>query len=707
MTVPRFLVGVLLMAVALGPVGAGAAAVRARVLGWVGVPARVVEVVVACTTVVVTSELLGVIGLYRVAPIVVGLALVGMLELWWGRRRPVPASGQADRHPTPPRAGEVVDDGPGEPVPATQMGRWGSVLVVVALSVLLADWAPRVIDAYHHGMTTVDTVWYHLPMVTRFVQTGRIGPIQYFDNDSITAFYPGNSELFHGLGILTLGSDLLSPLIDLLWLGFALVCAWSIGRRYRLAPLTVTGVAVVFATPGLVGTQPGGAYNDVVTIALLLASLAILIEAHRREAPSLAAYGLAAAAAGLALGTKFTMLIPVAALTVGVLVIAPRGQRLRRAEAWVSGLFVTGSFWYYRNIFTAGNPLPSLGLNLGPVHLRDLSNETKTVSSVSHYLFSGSAWRTYLVPGLDKSLGWGWWLLLAVVAAGTVAGLVIGPTWAHRLLAWVAGATVVGYLFTQQILGPPGHPVYFGVNVRYIAPGLVLGLVALPSAAVRWPRLRAPIFGLYLVMLAVLQLDPTLWPSHLLRLSFVPAIRGTDSAIGVLIALLVLVVGLAIVVTRTGLDPVRSRPWAAAGAIAVVLVIGGAVLTPYYQRHRYQKDPFYTWATDLHDQRIGVYGAFAFLQYPAAGRGLSNHVQFLGLRGPDGTFGPIPDCPTWRRIINAGHYDDIFVTGEATFAPAEWRWTSTDSNVTQGHVPAGDLGRRFLIHGPLDPATCP
>ncbi len=267
------------------------------------------------------------------------------------------------------------------------------------------------------------------------------------------------------------------------------------------------------------------------------------------------------------------------------------------------------------------------------------------MSSVSHYLFNGSVWHTYLLPGLDKSLGWGWSLLLALVGAGTVAGLLIGPTQAHRLMAWVAGASVVGYLFTQQILGPQGHPVYFGVNVRYVAPGLVLGLVALPSAAVRWPRLRGPILGLYLLMLAVLQLDPTLWPSDFLHLSFVPPIRGTDSLLGALIGVLVLIVGLAVVLWGTWQNQVRARPWRICGVIAAVLVIGGAVLTPYYQRHRYESNTLYPWANDLHHQRIGVYGPFSFLQYPAAGLDLSNHVQFLGLEDRTGRSGPFPTAP--------------------------------------------------------------
>ncbi len=95
MTMPRFLVGVVLIAVAVGPLAAGAWALRARMLGWVGVPARVVEVVVGCSTLVVVSELLGLVGLYRVAPVVIGLAAAGAVELWWGRR---PGAWRDDEH---------------------------------------------------------------------------------------------------------------------------------------------------------------------------------------------------------------------------------------------------------------------------------------------------------------------------------------------------------------------------------------------------------------------------------------------------------------------------------------------------------------------------------------------------------------------------------------------------------------------------------
>ena len=699
MTAVRFLFGVALMAVALGPVAAGAWALRRRLLGWVGAPARVAEVVLGASTVVVVTELLGLVDLYRVGPVVLGLAAVGGAQWWWAR------SQVAGHDPAEPDA----DDGPGPAIPRSVMGRWGTILAVVAVGVLVADWAPRVVDAYHHGMPTIDTLWYHMPMAARWVQTGSIRHVQYFDGDAVTAFYPGNSELFHGFGIMTLGSDVLSPGMNVLWLALALVSAWSIGRRADLAPLTVTGAAALFAIPSLVGTQPGGAYTDVVSMALLLATFAILVEAHRREAPTLAGYLVAALAAGLALGTKFTMLVPVAALSVGVVVTAPRGRRVRHAEAWLVGLGVTGFFWYFRNIVAVGNPLPALGAKLGPVAIRNLSNETGQISSVSHYVFNGPVWRAYLIPGLDRSLGWGWWSMLALAIAGMVLAALIGPTRAHRLLGVVGGASLVGYLFTQQILGPAGAPIYFGVNVRYIAPSVLLGLVALSSAAVRWPVLRPWILGLFLLLLAGLQLDPTTWPSHLLSLSFVAPIRGIDSLLGALVGVAVLVGGVALVCNRDRLDRLDLSPPVVVGAIALVVVIVGAVLAPVYHRGRYAHDASTAtaWATHLHDRRIGTYGSYGILQFPMYGGDLSNHVQYLGVAAPDGSFGAIPDCATWRTVVDAGHYDYLFLTKLGAKPPPDWGWTSQDPAAR--HIPNPDEPNAaiFKLTGPLDPSACP
>jgi hypothetical protein len=52
----------------------------------------------------------------------------------------------------------------------------------------------------------------------------------------------------------------------------ALTAGWAIGRPFGVEPHCLVGVVLVLATPTLVDTQPGGAYNDVTSIALVLSA---------------------------------------------------------------------------------------------------------------------------------------------------------------------------------------------------------------------------------------------------------------------------------------------------------------------------------------------------------------------------------------------------------------------------------------------------
>ena len=69
-------------------------------------------------------------------------------------------------------------------------------------------------------MTTADSLWYHLPVAARFVQSGRTTSLHYVDTDSIIAFFPWTSSLLHGVGILLLvGSGIDSCQSRLAWTG--------------------------------------------------------------------------------------------------------------------------------------------------------------------------------------------------------------------------------------------------------------------------------------------------------------------------------------------------------------------------------------------------------------------------------------------------------------------------------------------------------
>ena len=186
------------------------------------------------------------------------------------------------------------------------------------------------------GMLTPDTLWYHLPQAARFVQTGSILHLQYFDRDPVTVFFPANAELFHALGLMFFRSDLLSPAVNLAWAALALMAAWAIGRPFARGPHCLIAVLLLLATPALVDTQPGGAYNDTACIALVLSAAALLVNGGTSAGPAT----LAAMAAGLALGIKFTMIAPALALGAGVVAVTARGARWRTLARWAAALIV-------------------------------------------------------------------------------------------------------------------------------------------------------------------------------------------------------------------------------------------------------------------------------------------------------------------------------------------------------------------------------
>ena len=121
------------------------------------------------------------------------------------------------------------------------------------------------------GIYGGDSLWYHLPFAADFARSGSITALHFTDPLYLNWFYPQNSELVHAAGITLYGNDFLSPLINLGWLGLALLAAWCIGRPWGLGAISLTGVAILLAADLMFSRQPGNANNDVVGLALLLA----------------------------------------------------------------------------------------------------------------------------------------------------------------------------------------------------------------------------------------------------------------------------------------------------------------------------------------------------------------------------------------------------------------------------------------------------
>ena len=191
---------------------------RLLVPGWSGAPAALGEVVLALSLVVVTSELLGLVGLLN-APALVIAALAPAAALARYRGGAAGGASSRGRRPTPPAA-----------------GRLGLGLAVAVAVLVAVQWAGPVLHSLDVGMYRQDSLWYHLPLSAWIAQTGSVGGLLLTDPLKVTAwFYPLNSELIHANGMVLLGNDLLSPTLNFAWLCMAMLGAWCIGRPAGVA----------------------------------------------------------------------------------------------------------------------------------------------------------------------------------------------------------------------------------------------------------------------------------------------------------------------------------------------------------------------------------------------------------------------------------------------------------------------------------------
>jgi hypothetical protein len=691
--VTRYALGVVLTLLAVVPMQVGVRAVRKALLpGWSGPPAWVADAVAGIATFLVAAQLAGAVGLFGALPVALLTALAGGAG--------VLAAPRLARH------GDAAD------VPEVRpsvLGRATRPFAVAVVAVAVAPWAARTVPAARYGMGSIDTLWYHLPAASRFVQDGSVFRLQSFDAAPTTFFYPQGSALVHGFGLSAFDSDLLSPFLNLGWLALALLAGWCIGRPRGLAPLTMAGVAVLLSTPVFAGTQPGGAYNDITSLALTLCAIALLLgTAPGRAYPPLPAVALSAAAVGAVLGTKWSGLASVGALVVAGVVLAPRGQRVRAGLVWVAGVGVVGGAWFVRNLVAIGNPLPPLGGDLGPISIPKV-RDANDATPIAHFLFDGRAWREDFLPGLGLAFGVLWAVLVACIALGLVLAVVRGRDLGVRVLGVVGVVVIAAYVVGPQFISVFGRPTFFFTNLRYPAIGLALGLVLLPLALPR--RLLAVVAAVYAGLLLVLQTDPTLWPTGLRDRTFSKPIPDYAVVGGVAAGAAVLLVGLALTSRR----PSRAAIRAAVTVVALGLLAGGYALQRYDDDHRYTAGTHYegptppraayAWAQRIDGKRIGVVGDF--FQYPFTGRHQSNHVQYLSAYDDRGVPERIDTCREWRRQVNHGHYDFVVVArNPAGLAERRERgWTAAGPGGEQ--VLQADRTTIFRITGRLDPAGCP
>ena len=171
---------------------------------------------------------------------------------------------------------------------------------------------------------------------------------------------------------------------------------------------------------------------------------------------------------------------------------------------------------------------------------------------------------------------------------------------------------------------------------------------------------------------------------------------GSDSLIGLLIGVAVLIVGM-VIFFETHRASRRRNTTIAWIVIAAAVILAGFPLQQTYLRDRYvssggsELPSFVGWFQHENNIRVGVIGPFSYLQYPLYGKSLSNYVQYLGIRGPHGTYSTFGSCKAWRQVIGSGQYSYVLITtnevstrsalSSATLPEVRWMGSGTDSRV--------------------------
>ena len=370
-----YLLGAAEIAVVALSLGFGAYRLRRRLMpAWEGPPARLVEAIVAIALLTWITEILGTFAFLYAGTLVAACLLTLCVILWLtsSTGHATETEGQDDLSPAGGGGAEVPHGAEGAQRPSTVgdaaptgpagQSVWQLLVMTGVIALVVGHWAITTKHALDRGIFNFDSLWYHLPFAADMAQSHSVTGMHHVDTVFTNWFYPQNSEVLHADGMLLTGRDTLSVVMNYGWLAIAFLAAWCVGRPYGRGSLSVVAAAMVLECHTLVVREPGAAKNDLMAAALLLAAIAILVNAWAARSSAAGGHGspdsavplgrdtsqrnrtngslpvgwplaVAGLAVGLAAGTKVTALAMAAALSVAVLVLAPAGRR-RAAAGW-------------------------------------------------------------------------------------------------------------------------------------------------------------------------------------------------------------------------------------------------------------------------------------------------------------------------------------------------------------------------------------
>ena len=636
---------------ALSVAGLGAAGLRvAGALGALGLPRVLAAATLGWAAAVIHALGLGLVDLGG-SPVALALAaaLTWLLARW-----------RLEAHAPAPRE-ELAAWWQGRSAPAR-----AAAGALAAVTVGWTAWQLR------YPLIGIDGLLYHLTLPAVWTQQGSPGALVDLIAGLPVANYPVTSEVALAWAIGISGSWVAASVVSVALLVLTAVAAFVGLRAAGVATAQAgLGTAALAALP-LLTVQLGGPATDVPAVAWLVVAAALGCVAARGwgpQAPSPALLAAVLVAAGLAVGTKTTTVLPLLG-AVGAATWPLRSGLRGAVPTLAAGAVVAalvGLLWPLRNLFLHGSPLwPFVPGPFGdPTPAVMAEVEARFIDDpVGLLALRAGAYLEVLSGGALLLLGG----ILAPLVRRSRAALIAAGVTALAVASW----TFAPYTGLEEESLAAG-------GMRYLLPALAAATAALCLASVGAGRtLRGAVTALLGLALA-LSVHWTLT----IGFPYAPAITTV-------LALAALGAGAGLLAGRLGLRP-PTWAWAAPAAAMVV----GAALSPaaggYVQRHA----------------DVGLFDAGLLRNLPAQQAGAQPTPVALGpvaqpfVAGDDLAREIVPlagetDCSTVRRYAA----DGLLALGHTPASPAYAAQRSC----------LGDRAPRWRdanweLYGPLDPAA--
>ena len=453
------------VAFALAVAALGAAGLRTATLAG----ARGLELVVAAAPLAAAASVMWALalGLAGVGGSTPALAATAALT-WTAVRVLVPA-------PDPPLRLQLADRWAQAPPPARAV-----VGACAAAALALCAWQLK------HPYVTLDGLTYHLSLPATWLRDGSPGAVVDLLEGVPVGNYPLTNEVLVGWALGLTQSWVIASLITPALAALLAVAIWTGLRGLDVPPLVALLAAAAFITLPLNASQLGGPQTDLAATAWLGVAAALVALSLRGPRPLLLVPALVAA--GLAVGTKTTPVLPLVAVLVFGLWYHRRALAPLKAPLGAATLaaLIVAAVWPLRNLLDHGSPLwPFVSTSFGDPVPPALAPFKSSFIDHPGDMLRGRE------PEFAKMLGGALVLLPAALLTPLVsrsrAALVTGAVVAVAFVLWLNAPYTGIDTSTELAVG----------TTRYLLPTLLAATVAIAfSARGARPPIRAVVVAL-------------------------------------------------------------------------------------------------------------------------------------------------------------------------------------------------------------------